>query len=121
VIENSVDKLEGDDTQCKVTILDEDFPGCLGFEETEMTVKKGQNSVCITIKRFDGSDGRINCMIRTEQLVENQSRNNAVEFEDYLPKEERIVFQHHELFKQINIELVNNDHMPPTNKKEDDE
>jgi hypothetical protein len=53
-------------------------------------------------------------------LVENQSRNNAVEFEDYLPKEERVTFQHHELFKQLHLDLVNNDHMPPTNKKADD-
>jgi solute carrier family 8 (sodium/calcium exchanger) len=33
--------LEGDDTRCKVTILDEDFPGTLGFEQTEITVQKG--------------------------------------------------------------------------------
>jgi len=26
------ERLFGDDTQCKVTILDEDFPGVLGFE-----------------------------------------------------------------------------------------
>lgn len=29
-------------------------------------------------------------MIRTEQLVDQGSRNNAVEFEDYLPREERV-------------------------------
>ena len=63
------DKLEGDDTRCKVTILDEDFPGCLGFEETDITVKKGSKNVEIKIKRFDGSDGKISCMIRTEPLT----------------------------------------------------
>jgi len=72
--------------------LDEDFPGCLGFEDTDVSVKKGSNSVCVTVKRFDGQDGRISCMLRTEQLVETQSRNNAIEFEDYLPKEERVTF-----------------------------
>ena len=35
------EKLEGDDTVCKVTILDEDFPGTLGFENTEIMVQKG--------------------------------------------------------------------------------
>ena len=69
VIEKSIDKLEGDDTQCKITILDEDFPGCIGFEDTDLIVKKGADRVCVTVKRFDGSDGRISCMIRTEQLV----------------------------------------------------
>ena len=66
VIENSVDKLEGDDTKCKVIILDEDFPGCLGFEDTALTVKKGDKNIMVTIKRFDGSDGKISCMIKTE-------------------------------------------------------
>lgn len=33
-------KFFGDDTRCKVTILDEDFPGCLTFEETQLTVNK---------------------------------------------------------------------------------
>jgi hypothetical protein len=30
----------GDDTLTKVTILDEDFPGILSFEETNMSVSK---------------------------------------------------------------------------------
>lgn len=33
-------KLFGDDTECKVTILDEDFPGKLGFELTEITASR---------------------------------------------------------------------------------
>jgi hypothetical protein len=51
---------------------------------------KADKKVEIMIKRFDGSDGKISCMIRTEQLVDQGSRNNAVEFEDYLPREERV-------------------------------
>jgi hypothetical protein len=35
-------------------------------------------------------------MIRTESLVDQGSKNNAVEFEDYLPREERVTFQHQE-------------------------
>jgi hypothetical protein len=34
-------RYDGDDTHCKVSILDEDFPGTLGFENTEISVKKG--------------------------------------------------------------------------------
>ena len=74
--------------------MDEDFPGCLGFENTDITVKKADKKVQIVIKRFDGQDGKISCMIRTEQLVDQGSNNNAVEFEDYLPREERVTFQH---------------------------
>ena len=34
---NSEERLFGDDTECKVVILDEDFPGTLSFDETEVT------------------------------------------------------------------------------------
>jgi hypothetical protein len=33
-------KLYGDDTKTKITILDEDFPGTLCFEETQMEVNR---------------------------------------------------------------------------------
>ena len=33
-------KLYGDDTKTKVTVLDEDFPGTLCFEETQLSVNK---------------------------------------------------------------------------------
>lgn len=29
-------RMEGDDTECKVTVLDDDFPGYLGFEITDV-------------------------------------------------------------------------------------
>ena len=57
----SGERLHGQDTRCKVTILDEDFPGTLGFQETELKVSKNQKSVRITIVRVDGSDGTIKC------------------------------------------------------------
>lgn len=33
------DRLPGDDTRCKVTILDEDFPGTIQFEDTDIRIK----------------------------------------------------------------------------------
>ena len=33
-------RFNGDDTLSKITILDEDFPGTLGFENTDITVSK---------------------------------------------------------------------------------
>jgi hypothetical protein len=56
----------GDDTVSKITILDEDFPGTLGFQSTEITASKMQDKVDIKILRSEGSDGKISCMIRTE-------------------------------------------------------
>jgi len=53
------ERLQGDDTQTRVTILDEDFPGTLGFNITDIRVDKKQEKVDILIKRSEGSDGRI--------------------------------------------------------------
>ena len=49
------------DTKCKVTILDEDFPGTLGFEETSVLVSKSAKFVDLNVVRTDGSDGKIAC------------------------------------------------------------
>jgi len=34
------ERMIGDDTQCRVTILDEDIPGTLGFEMTDVRVNR---------------------------------------------------------------------------------
>ena len=56
----------GDDTRCKITILDEDFPGKLGFASTEIQASKFQERIDVKIVRSEGSSGKISCMIRTE-------------------------------------------------------
>jgi len=53
------------DTKAKITILDEDFPGTIGFEETSITVSKSKEYVELEVKRNDGSDGNISCIVRT--------------------------------------------------------
>ena len=67
---------------------------------------KNQDKVDVIIKRVEGTDGRISCMIRTEPLVMDQnvaqaSGNMAMEFEDYLPKHEKIEFLNGESEKLI--------------------
>jgi hypothetical protein len=59
-------RFSGDDTSSKITILDEDFPGTLGFQNTEIIASKLQDRVDIKILRSEGSDGKISCMIKTE-------------------------------------------------------
>jgi len=65
------EKMFGGDTSTKVTILDEDFPGKLGFYSTDVHASKFQEKVEIKIVRTDGASGKISCMIRTEQLTES--------------------------------------------------
>lgn len=103
----SGERMYGDDTLCKITILDEDFPGKLGFETTEITANTAQDKVDIIIKRVEGTDGKISCMIRTEPLIKGKpdDPHNAVEFEDYLPKHEKIEFEAGESEKIVPIQL----------------
>ena len=50
-------------------------------------------------------------MIKTEPFMEGQAAaDNAVEFEDYLPKFEKITFGHGENEKTIQIVLMNEKH-----------
>lgn len=58
-------KLYGDDTECAVVILDEDKPGNIGFPERYITVKRIDKSVFVPIGRFNGSDGKISCLVST--------------------------------------------------------
>ena len=74
---------------------------------TDITVSKAQEKVEIKIVRSEGSDGKISCMIVTEALTSNNSAaTNAVEFEDYLPKQDKVEFQHGENEKIVSIMLV---------------
>lgn len=101
-------KLYGDDTKTVVTILDEDFPGTLSFDNTEIKVSKKSEKIEVKIMRNDGSDGEIQCTIRTQPLSEKTGApNNAVEFEDYLPKHEKVIFEHGETEKTIQILIMN--------------
>jgi solute carrier family 8 (sodium/calcium exchanger) len=99
----------GDDTTTKVTILDEDFPGKLGFACTDIQASKLQDRVDIKIVRSEGSSGKISCMLRTEQLTEQgrTAHNSAAEFDDYLPKHDKIEFDNQENEKTVQIALVN--------------
>lgn len=101
------DRLPGDDTKCKVTILDEDFPGTIQFGQTEIRVSNGSTEVEIEVERVDGSDGTIACMISTEPLTIEPSSSSAQEFEDYLPLHQKVIFKHNETSQTIIIKLVN--------------
>jgi hypothetical protein len=102
-------KLRGDDTECKITILDEDFPGVLGLQVTEVQVGAGNDKVDIVVTRVDGTDGVISCMLRTEPFItaDKSSPENAIEFEDYLPKHEKVEFAAGESERIVPVYLVN--------------
>lgn len=100
------DRLPGDDTKCKVTILDEDFPGTIQFGETELRIARNAKEFDIEIVRVDGSDGQISCMISTEPLTIEPSPQSALEFDHYLPLHQKVQFKHGEQSQTVTIGLV---------------
>jgi hypothetical protein len=108
---------QGEDTKCKITILDEDFPGTLGFEIGEKTVNVTKDKeVEITILRHEGADGTISCSVHTEPMCntdQGEIKNNAVEFEDYIPLHDKVTFGHGETSKTVRIGIISKE----SNKK----
>jgi len=81
-------RLWGSDTQTKITILDEDFPGTLKFEETQLsTPAHGKAFIELKILRENGSDGKISCYAKSgpETTATGTGIKNAVEYDDYVP------------------------------------
>jgi len=77
-------RLDGDDTMTKVTVLDEDFPGTIGFEITDVHVPKDSDKVKISLVRSDGSDGKITCILRTQNFhADEEHSGNAKQHVDY--------------------------------------
>lgn len=102
-------RIQGDDTECTVTILDEDKPGAIGFEERFLTVRRKDEVAYVTIHRVDGSDGTISCTVDTFNDIEKLAgKRAAVEGKDFMPlKSKEIVFKPNEISYKLEIEMPN--------------
>ena len=102
------ERLSGDDTITKVTILDNDVPGSLGFEMGNITVNKMSETLDIKVMRVNGTSGEISCMIQTSQFHQDTNNPaNAIEFEDFLPLQEKVVFADGESEKVVTLKFIN--------------
>jgi len=105
---NDMPAYEEYDTLTRVTILDEDFPGTLGFAETAVTASRETPFVDLELTRSDGADGKISCVIRTLPTEETVGLGAAMaqEFVHFTPKTERVEFEHGEQKKTVRIDLI---------------
>lgn len=102
------ERMIGDDSTCKITILDEDFLGTLAFECTDVKVHRGQKQMFLKVIRSNGADGEISCRVRTEDLDKNLP-NAAEVFEHFIPLDQKITFAHGEIEQTVKIDLICND------------
>lgn len=80
---NSEMRLVGEDTRTRITILDDDKPGMLVFEEKKVLKHPANEKECnVTIKRVNGSDGKITVKYKTIPLGSGDQQARAgIDFE----------------------------------------
>ncbi|CAF4621678.1 unnamed protein product [Rotaria sp. Silwood1] len=99
---------EGEETRAKlgsktialVTIINDDEPGFIGFEESITLVKESVGKAEIKLVRVNGADGRVSVHYRTKDI-------DAVAIRDYEPAQSEIIFEHGEISKIIAIPITN--------------
>ena len=85
-------ELRGADTKTRVTIIDDDKPGQIQFEEQKMIKAiASEGKVDINVTRKNGSDGTVTVEYQTYSTAEED--HNAIEGEDYIAKQGTLVFK----------------------------
>ena len=98
-------RLPGDDTRTRVTILDDDKPGVLVFEEKKSLRHPSNVRECVVVvNRIQGTDGAISVKYKTVQM--DNTSQTATPGVDYEPKEGILNFAHQESSKQIVIPIL---------------
>ena len=88
---NTMEELQGQDTRSRVTIIDDDKPGQICFEETKAIKAIASDKIAeIVITRKNGSDGEVKVDYETIQL--DQSSHTATPNIDYVPAKDTLVF-----------------------------
>ncbi|CAF1534957.1 unnamed protein product, partial [Didymodactylos carnosus] len=90
----------GTKTIALVTIINDDEPGIIEFEESITLVKESIGKAEIKLLRVNGADGRVSVRYQTKDI-------DAVAEKDYLGGGGEVVFEHGEILKVIAIPIVN--------------
>ncbi|CAF1160456.1 unnamed protein product [Rotaria sordida] len=83
-----------------VTIINDDEPGFIQFEESITIVKESVGKAEIKVARVNGADGRVTVHYRTKDI-------DARARKDYQPADSELVFEHGEISKIIAIPIIN--------------
>ena len=97
--------LPGVDSRTRVTIIDDDKPGQIGFEEQKAIKALATEAACeVIILRKNGSDGKVTVDYETVQL--DQSEHTASPNIDYISTKGTLLFEQGETTKTITIEIL---------------
>ena len=98
-------RLVGEDTRTRITILDDDKPGMLAFEEKKVIKHPANEGECnVRIKRVNGSDGKISVKFKTIPLGSGTQQARAGT--DFEQTSGELIFEHNETQKEISIKVL---------------
>lgn len=98
-------ELPGRDTRTTVTIIDDDKPGFLCFqEENSIQADATQPFVEVVVVRKSGADGKVTVEYETVQL--DDSPHTATPGVDYEEVRGTLVFEHLETVKSVNVPII---------------
>ncbi len=86
----------------EVTIINDDDPGEVGFEDGKIIVDEAVEALKLIVKRKNGSDGSI---VVHYKITENTAKAGGVDFD--CPLTGDLVFDHMEMAKLIPVKIVN--------------
>jgi hypothetical protein len=98
------DRLAGEDTRCRITIIDDDRPGCLAFASNNVKQASNEKICKVNVDRIHAFDGHVTVKYKTCEL--DKSDNTATPGKDYVHKEGTLVFGNGEASKTINIDII---------------
>ena len=103
---NTNEELQGKDTRTRVTIIDDDQPGQIAFDEQGTIRAIPTEPLEIKVIRKNGSDGQVTVDFETIQL--DQSDQTATAGRDFVNTSGTLTFKHGETEQTITVELLDN-------------
>ena len=98
-------RLIGGDTTTKITIIDDDKPGDLVFEEKRSLKHPANQNICrVRVNRINGSDGPIKVNYRTVEL--DKSDKTAIEGVHFTGVKGVLEFEANQIEKTIEIPIL---------------
>lgn len=99
-------RLKGEDTRTRITVIDDDQPGIIGFERRVLMVSPSDKYVDVKVHRLSGCDGDVSVLFET--ATPQGLKAAAIPGKDYEPVEGKVKFLTGETEKFIRITLLDN-------------
>lgn len=109
---NTSKRLKGKDTETRVTIIDDDKPGQIGFHSSKLTCRGKNKNFKVKVIRKHGCDGIVKVKYEVKE-ADGKMGNRAKPFEDFVPAKDTLIFEHGEIEKEIKIDLIKQEEEDP--------